>query len=248
SATPASQSISVFSTPAGGSFTVTPKSTGNWLSIGAGSTTPSSLAVSVNTSRLQPDTYSGNIAVTQSSGAVINVPVTLTITKANPPALAVSPALQSVSATQGATAFAGQITVSNTGGGTLQFAATSDQAWLMTASSGSATPALPTSLGFTVDPSKLNPGVYTGHIIVSDSNSPAQSSSSIVLTVTSTSARIQLARTGISMTSVAGGASPQSQTVQVSNGGSGTLNWTTQTSTTSGDSWLVASQGSGSVT
>jgi uncharacterized protein (TIGR03437 family) len=253
SAQPVAQSLSVFSTPSGGAFTAAATSSGNWLSIGAGGTAPASLAVSVNTSGLQPNTYTGNIAITWGSSTAsapnsINVPVTLTVTKANPPVLSLSPLMENFSATEGGSAFAGQITVSNAGGRTLQFTATSDQSWLSTASSGSATPSAPASLAFTVDPSKLRAGVYTGHIAVSDANSPAQAVSSIVLTVTNTAARIQISQTGIAMTSVAGGAAPQSQTVQISNSGSGTLNWTAQTSTTSGSNWLSATQNSGSVT
>ncbi len=243
---PPTQSLSVFSTPTGGTFTATATSTGNWLSIGTGTTTPASLAVSVNTTGLQPNTYSGSIAITAGSSVSISVPVTLTITKANPPLLAASPASQNLNATQGGSATTGQITVSNTGGGTLQFTASSDQSWLTTATSGSATPGSPASLAFSADPSNLTSGVYAGHITVSGAS--ASQTATIVLTVTNTAARIQIAQSGISMTAVAGGSAPQSQTVTISNSGSGTLNWSAQASTTSGGNWLTATQNTNSVT
>jgi len=240
---PPTQSLSVFSTPTGGTFIAT--STGNWLTIGPGNTTPASLAVSVNTAGLQPNTYSGAIAITAGTNS-INVPVTMTVTKAPPPTLAISPASQNLNATQGASASTGQITVSNTGGGTLQFTALSDQSWLTASTSGSATPAAPASLAFSADPSNLTPGVYTGHITVSGAG--ASQSASVVLTVTNTAARIQIAQTGISMTAIAGGSAPQSQVVPISNSGAGTLNWSAQTSTTSGGNWLAAAQNTGSLT
>ncbi len=242
-ATLVDQSVSVFSVPAGASFTATSTSTGNWLTVGTGGKTPSSVAVSVNTSGLVPGTYTGSIAIAPSAGASVTVPVTLTVAKTVPPILSVSPTTENLT-----TATTGQVTVSNTGGGTLQFTASSDQTWLNVAGSGSATPAAPASLSFSTDSSALKPGVYTAHITVSDKNSAAQSVVTVVLTVANASVpTIQLSKAGVTLTAVATGAPPQAQTVTVTNAGTGTLNWTTQTSTTSGGNWLTATSSASSI-
>jgi uncharacterized protein (TIGR03437 family) len=238
------QNVSVFSTPAGASFTASASSTGNWLTVGAGGTTPGSVPVSVSVASLAPGSYTGTVAITAGSSVNISVPVSLTVAKANPPILSVSPTLETLTLTQGGTPASGQITVSNTGGGTLQFTAASDQGWLTVAGTGSATPASPASLAFSANPTNLAPGTYTGHVTVSDANSAAQSTVTVVLTVTAAIPSIQLSKTGVTLTAVAGSA-PQAQTVTVSNSGAGSLNWTSQTSTTSGGNWLTATPGSG---
>lgn len=234
-ALPATQSVSVFSVPTGASFTATASSTGNWLTAGAGTATPAAIPVSVSVSGLAPGNYSGSIAI-----GAIRVPVSLAIVKATPPILSVSPTTENLG-----TATSGEVTVSNTGGGTLQFTASSDQPWLTTGGSGTATPGAPASLSFAANPSGLTPGVYTGHVTISDSNSAAQSVVTVVFTVPNTAIPvIQLSKSGVTLTGVASGAAPQTQTVTVTNTGTGTLNWTPQISTTSGGNWLTAS-GSG---
>ncbi len=238
---PAAQNLSVFSLPAGGSFTASVSGAGNWLTVGAGSTTPGAVPVSVNVSGLAPGTYTAGIAIASAPSVNIAVPVTLTVTPASPPLLSVSPAVGTFSIAQGGSPASGQVTVSNTGGGTLRFTASSDQSWLTVAASGTAVAGSPVSLAFGADPSNLPPGVYIGHLAFRDQDSSAQSVVTVVLTVTTPAKpSIGLSKTGISLIGVAGGASPPVQTVQVSNTGAGTLNWTVQTSTTSGGGWLLA--------
>ena len=242
---PATQSIAVFSVPSGATYTATASSTGNWLSVAAGGKTPGALAVSVDVSNLQPGTFTGSLSIASGTSVDISVPVNLTVLKATPPLLSVSPTLENIAGPS----LSHQVTVSNAGGGTLQFTASGDQPWLaVSVGSGSVTPGAPAALAFSADPSNLAPGVYTGHITVSDNNSPAQSTVTVVLAVPQTPApSIQLSKTGVTLTSVAGGAAPQAQTVTVSNLGTGTLTWTTQTSTTSGGSWLTATSSASSI-
>jgi uncharacterized protein (TIGR03437 family) len=249
---PQAQSISVFSTPLGGSFTATASSTGNWLAIASATsalTTPSSIGVSVNISGLAPGTYSGNVTIASGNSVSIVVPVTLTVVKANPPVLSVAPVLETFSLPQSGAASGGQVTVSNTGGGTLQFTsqAVSDQGWLKIAGSGSGsvTASLSASLGFTVNPGNLKPGLYNGAITISESNSAAQTTVKVVLTVTNPAGQIRLSDSGLSLTAIAGGAAPQSKTFAVANAGMGSLSWSAQASTSSGGNWLTVSPASG---
>lgn len=249
---PAVQTLSVFSTPTGASFTATAASTGNWLSVGTGAATPQSLTVSVNATGIAAGTYNGTVTIASGTAVNISVPVTLTVVAASPPSLGISPALQNLAAAQGGAAALGQITVSNSGGGTLQYSSqvTAGGAWLKVigASTGSALPGAPASLVFSATPGTLTPGVYNGQITVSDVNSSAQVTAVVVLIVTGAAPQLQLSNTGVTLTAIAGGAAPQAQTVVVSNTGSGSLAWTVQTSTTQGGNWLTVTPGTGTST
>ncbi len=249
SSLPAEQSVSVFSSPSGVSFTASATSTGNWLTASGTGTTPGSLAVSVDVSKLTAGTYTGNLTISSASAASVVVPVAITVSAATPAVLSVSPGTETFSLAQGAATASGQVTVSDTGGGTLQFTAqaSSDKGWLALDASGSssATPSAPASLGFKVNPSGLNPGLYSGHITISDSNSSNQAAVSVILTITNTAQSIQLSQNGLTINAVAGDAQPQAQSFTVSNSGAGTLNWAAQTSTLSGGARLSVSPGSG---
>jgi hypothetical protein len=250
---PAAQTISVFSAPVGAGFGASAVSSGgggNWLSVStlnAVSATPGviSVAVAVN-GFTQAGQYSGQVAV-KTGTSTVNVPVTLNIIPAQPPAISISPAQETFSIVQGGAASSGQVTVTNTGGETLSFStsATSD-GWLKIngPGSGSATPSSPATVGFTIDPKGLTPGVYNGRIIA-DGGSGLAANSTIVLTVTSAKPQIRLSRTGITLSGVAGGGATATEIVNVSNNGGGSLHWTESASTLSGGSWLVVSPASG---
>ncbi len=254
---PQVQGISVFSSPAGGSFTASASSTGNWLSVpasaAASAATPGTVAVSVNVAGLAPATYTGSITVSTGTSGTIAVPVTLTVTPAAAPVMVVTPSTFSVTVPQGNGGSSGQnVIVSNAGGGTLQFSvqATSAAGWLTLAgpTTGSATPGSPSLIPFTISPSSLSPGTYNGNITVSQSNSSVQSSVAVVLVVTKPAApSIDISKDGLTFTAVAGGSSPPAQTFIIVNDGAGPLNWTAQTSTTSGGNWLSATASSGTI-
>ena len=81
---PAAQSLTVSSAAgaAGVSFTTQVTVGSGWLSTSANAsnTTPVSFTVTVGSSTLPANTYSGNILITPSGGTPVNIPVTLTIT------------------------------------------------------------------------------------------------------------------------------------------------------------------------
>ena len=249
SSLPPSQTLAISSTPSGVAFTASASSTGNWLSTGTPSgTTPGSIAVSVNVANLPAGIATGQVTISFAGGASVNVPVTVNVTSGQPAVLSVSPLTETFSLAQASAPVSGQVTVSNTGGGTLQFTAqaSGSQSWLtLNTSAGSATPASPASLAFTVNPTGLNPGFYSTNFTVSDSNSKNQAVVSVILTVTNPAQAIQLSQTGLTLTAVAGGTQPQAQSLTVADSGSGTLNWTAQASTLSGGSWLSVSPSSG---
>ncbi len=172
-----------------------------------------------------------------------------------PPSLSVSPLTENFALTQGASPFPGQLTVSNTGGGTLQFTAQATSApgnWLTLTGGGSssATPSSPASPGFTVDPTGLSPGLYTGQITVQAANSTAQAVVNVTLAVSQAAQSLTLSQSGLTFSAIEGGQTPHSQSFTVSSQGSGSLSWTAQTHTVSNPlapsaNWLSIAPASG---
>ncbi|MFA5066394.1 MAG: polysaccharide deacetylase family protein, partial [Dehalococcoidia bacterium] len=129
---PASQSLSITNS-GGGTLTWTASSDAAWLTLSPDSgTAPGTVTVSADTTGLSADTYNGTITIT-SAGATNTpqaVPVTLTV-QAPSPTIAFSPAGLTFSGTQGGGNPASQsLTITNSGGGTLTWTASSDAAWL----------------------------------------------------------------------------------------------------------------------
>ncbi|MFQ5456568.1 MAG: hypothetical protein ACE5EA_10285, partial [Nitrospirota bacterium] len=122
------------------------------------------------------------------------------------------------------------VTMSNSGGGLLQYTASTETAWLdgysVDNSSNNAT------ITVIVDITGLSAGSYTGTITIS---APEAASKTITvnLTVTDGSSNpvISLSTSTLSFTAEVGGTNPQDQTVTVSNGGEGLLVWTPSTET-----------------
>ena len=254
-AAPGAQGLSVFSNPSGASVTAVPVMNNgeSWLTVTAAGTTPASLLASVNPN-LAPGTYAAAIAISAGVGNTVNVPVTFNVVSA-PAVLSVSPLTETLSIVQGASATPGQITVANTGGGTLQFTAqtTSSQGtWLtLTSGSGSATPSTPAALVFTADPTGLTAGLYTGQITVQDANSPAQAVINVMMAVSQGAQSLTLSQSAIAFSAIAGGQTPPSQSFTVSSQGTGSLNWTAQAQTVVNSlapsaNWLSVTPASGS--
>ena len=122
------------------------------------------------------------VTVKATSAADTSKSASATITVKAPapvPALTVSPMSLSFSATQGGTNPApATLSIANSGGGTLSFTASSDQAWLaVSPSSGTA----PQTVQTTASISSLAAGVYTAHITIT-----AAGATPAVVTVTLT--------------------------------------------------------------
>jgi hypothetical protein len=139
-----------------------------WLTASPSSgTAPSSVAVSVDFTGLAQGTYGGAVTVAApgASFAPKVVPVTLTVAAPVPPAIGVSPATMSFSAIAGeANPSPRTLSITNTGGGSLNWTATVDQPWLA-ANPGAG--AAPSSVTISVNTAGLAPGSYAGAITVS---------------------------------------------------------------------------------
>jgi uncharacterized protein (TIGR03437 family) len=259
---PPAQSIGVFSSPANISFTAaaSTNSGGSWLSIPASfsqsSSAPASIAVSVNPGNLTANTYTGQVTIaapgaTPPSTTTVNVTLTVIVPPA--PILSVSASTQSFALVQGSSPAAGQVAVSNTGGGALAFtaqAASDVGNWLNLTGTGAgtATPSASAAVAFTVDPAGLNPATYTGQITVTELISGTQALVTVRLSVSQPQTEaMALSQTGLTFTAVVNGSPASAQSFAVINQGQGSMAWTTVAQTIPSNlTWLQAAPGGSS--
>jgi len=245
---PAAQQVQVTGT-SGIVVQATPSTTsgGSWLSVSPGAgQVPVGLSVTAGSQTLGPGTYQGSVVI-QVGTTSSTVAVLLTVTVAPPGQLTVSPSAIGIQAQAGASNPAPQsITVGNSGGGTLNWTATSATAnggaWLsVSAASGAALLLTPAVAQVSFNASSLAAGVYTGSITIN----PGALIVAVRLTVSSAAPALVLGQTGLFFNAAQGGIALASQGVDVTNPGSGTLNWAA--SVLSG-TWLSVSPPSGSST
>jgi large repetitive protein len=200
-----------------------------WLSATAsGETAPATLALAVNSTTLEPGTYSAEVEVRSPDAS--NSPQTLRVsyTVDGDPRIQVSPAAVAFAVRQNASAPAPQVVaVTNAGTGTLdslaftiRYAADQPTGWLDAALDGATAPA---ALTLRVANTGLAPGSYTATL---DIDSPRASNGPQQVSVTYTVApdpRIALDPTRVSFAAIGGGALPAARTVGVTNAGTGTL-------------------------
>ena len=226
-ANPAAKTLSVTNT-GGGSLNFTASDDAPWLSVSpASGSAPRDLSVSVDTAGLAPGNHSATVTVTSSGtqGSPKQIPVTLTVAAA--PALSVTPASLSFSATAGgASPAAKTLSVANTGGGTLSFTASDDAPWLsVTPASGTA----PRDLTVSASVSGLAAGTYTGNVTVTAAGATGSPKEvPVTFTVDPPPATPALAVTpaSLSFSAAAGGADPAAKTLSVTNTGTGSLSFT----------------------
>jgi len=202
-----------------------------WLTTATFSATnaPATLTLRPTIGPLAAGTYTATVAVSSpvASNSAQNITVTLVVVSS--PIIVLSQSAVTFTASVGGSSPAERITqVSNAGTGTLTglVVATTYQAgqatgWL-TATLGSATG--PTTLSLQVVTGALAAGAYTATVAIT---SPVASNSPQLVTVTftvSTNAIIALSSTTVNFAGLSGGPSPASQTVTVSNSGTGVLN------------------------
>jgi len=249
---PSSQNIGVLSNPSGTGITAnsTTSDGGTWLSASTnfpGGKTPGTITVSVDPSKLGPNTYSGqvNISAPNASPSSVTVYVTLQVSASQVPQLAVTPPVVSFALPQGGQS-QGSVVVSNTGGGTLSYsvAASSDANWLALngSSVGIITPSTPSSLAFTVNAGAgIAPGLHSGAITVTDLGSGKSQISNVALLVNGSQPTMQLSQSGLTVYAVANTTvAPPAQSFAIFNLGAGTFSWTTQIQyAAAGQSWLT---------
>jgi hypothetical protein len=140
------------------------------------------------------------------------------------PVLSTTPSSLSFSATAGSSNPAAKgISVSNAGGGTLNWTASDDAAWM------SVSPTSGTNAGtvnVSVDISGLSTGTYNGNVTV-DAGSAGVKTIPVTLTVNPPAPpALALSKTSLSYSAQTGAGNPASQTFTVSNTGGGSLSYT----------------------
>ena len=227
-----------------------------WLTISPSSGTISTerdqLTASVNLTGLSAGNYSTNIviAITGLKGHrnLTLIPVTLTITGTTSatPSISLTPTALSFSGIAGGIAPAAQsMSLSNPTGGTLSWSISSNAAWLRPATTSGTTTTESDSISAGVDLIGLTAGTYTAAITVTASgaaNTPQVIPVSLTVNPAPTANPvIGLSLNSLAFTGTAGGSNPATQSLTISNTGTGTLSWTV------GDNaaWLTLSPTSG---
>ncbi len=253
SAAPPSQTLSIFAgiSSANYSTNVQTGSGSTWLHVSSSSgKTPAAIVVSADTSVLSQTAaaaYTGFIYVMGPANTV-KIPVTLTAAAAAAPAISLAPASAAFSAGQGGAPQPGQITISNTGGGSINYSASvvSGTPWLrLTAgASGSVTSASPGVATFTVDPSASGIGVFAGSVQVKDNGSGQTFTIPVTLTVNAGANTMALSQTAVSFVATAQQPKPATQSFAVTTSAATAVTFNTRTSA----AWLQATPSSGQTT
>jgi hypothetical protein len=206
-----------------------------------GGMTPGLVTITADPSNLSPGPYSSTVAINVpgANPQSTAVAVQFTVGAAVPARLSVDRNHLSFTYASTSAARTQTITVSNNGGGPLPFTvsiapnAGPPASWLsVTPMAGAATPALPTVLTVAADPSNLPPGTYAASILIGSSAGSATVTA--VMTISTNPLIMLLSQTGLTFTAVQNGGGVSPQTFSVLNLGSGTLNWTAQTSVLGG--------------
>jgi uncharacterized protein (TIGR03437 family) len=218
-----------------------------WLSVSSGSsTTPATLNVSVNVFGLAPNNnnYTGTITIRQVGGpATLTIPIDLNVFGDR--FLRLDNSSLTYITPVGSSPDAQQVIVSADGShtGPLAFrtliATNGGGDWITLSPSQGTTPA---TLNVSVHPGNLSAGDYSGTVTIADT-----ANNTVVLQVfmlLNTRSTIKAAPSSLTF-SMTVGASPPSQALQITNTGSGTLNWAASPSTVSGGNWLGLSAASG---
>ena len=230
----------------------------SWLSVSASSgKTPTGLTVRVVNNGLQPGTYNGTILFNSQAGTQ-SLPVTYVVGKPSAPGMSITPAAMSFSAVLGQQALTAQsFTISNTGGGTLNWSAAAATTvggnWLsVQPASGSLAGQKTAAVSVAVSlPPGLIPGTYSGTITVSGTDGsgqplPGGPQAVAVTLVVNAPCAIAASPGALSFTGVVGGQPPAAQNVTITASGAcaHALNWT---ASVTGGNWLTTTPASGTV-
>lgn len=246
---PASKIVTIQNT-GGGALNWTASFSPSWLtgSPSSGTLTAGAsqdVTLSVNVAGLSSGTHNGTMTVTAAGAS--NSPQTagVTLTLSGTPAIGLTPPTLAFDAAQGGAAPPTKaLSLTNVGGGSLNWTAAATAAWLGVApTSGSLSPGLSQALTVTVDPTGLAEGIYSASVTITApgaSNTPRSTTVTLNVNV--------VPKIGVNPKTLAFGAATDTgssapSALSVTNAGSGTLVW----SAVVADSWLSVDPVGGSV-
>ncbi len=229
---PPQQNLTALTVPPGIAVKVSVVDGGAWLSLQQLNTkAPVLTSVSVDPQSLNPGHYVGHILVVGLDTVPLNLTVTVTfdVDPAPPPSLSVDPGSLTFDGVQGGTPLSLTVSVL-AAGATSKFSASASvdngAGWLSVSGGGSASPAKPSSLTVTVDPSNLQPGTYTGSISLANNSGGSGAQVHVTLSVSVATRSLLVSQSGLTFLSVAGGKTAVGiRSFAVINGGKGVLNW-----------------------
>jgi len=237
---PSAQSLAVSSS--GSAFTYTVSTSATWLTATpASGSTPGSVSVSVSPQALAAGTYTGTVSITSSgaSNSPKTVSVTLNVTAAALPTIAVSPASLTYNFQIGGSAPAAQSIALSSSGSAVSYTTATSATWLSATPASGSTPA---TVSVSVNPSGLAAGTYNGNVTLTSvgaSNSPK--TVPVTLNVTAAAANnLTATPLSLSFNYQSGGATPAAQTVNLSS--TSAMSYSVSTS----GGWLSVTPASGS--
>ncbi len=217
---PVAQDISAITAAAGAAFTPSASTQfgGAWLRVTAnGPRTPALARVTADPSSLPPGLFRGQIAIdtTDATNRTLSIPVTFTVTAAEPARLAAVPASMRFVASRDFRALPGQgLLVTNTSGSAIGFNASSTAPWLsVSPTSGAPTGAAPTPLVVRVDAAALDAGTYRGEIVLASGAS--RTAIPVTLAISPGPQVLRLSRSAVTFTAAAGGPKPSAKQLHV---------------------------------
>jgi uncharacterized protein (TIGR03437 family) len=233
------QHFNITSLPGVGlSLAVAPFAAGNWLSVTPQSgAAPRLIDVTADPSQLTSSgTFTGAITIIapNANPPTTTINVTFTVAPAQPPSLApLDPRSFSFSFARSTPAQSQRLTISNAGGGTVNFTAaatvstpTGTKSLTLSQTSGQVSPSSPAILTVTADPAALGigPGTFTGTVSVTAGSTTL--SVPVTITISALDQAILLSQRGLFFTAVAQGGVVPPQTFAVRNIGTGVVAWT----------------------
>jgi len=190
-------------------------------------TTPNTINVTPNIVGLVTGTYNDTITITAANAANSPLKIPITITLSQAPEISVLPATLEFNAVQGgADPAPDTVAVTNSGGGVLDFTASTDQPWL-SALPGAGT--APQNIQVSAAVGVLTANTYTGHVIIS-SGAAANSPETVTVTfnVQANPAVLDVSPLTFAFSATEGDiiGSPASAALNINNTGGGVLNFT----------------------
>ena len=167
-----------------------------------------------------------------------------------PPQLSVQPSRLSFSYVQVSPATTKNLSVLNSGGGSMGFevdvATQSGGPWLMVSpTAGETTAAERSMLNVTVDPALLAPGTYFGEIQIASPATQQSMTVPVAMTISRRSQLLRLSQSGLAFTAVVGAGAAPVQNLRVFNDGLGMMPWDIRSETLSGGDWLAVGPSTG---
>jgi hypothetical protein len=204
---------------------------------------PAQVQVFVDAGNLGPGAYSAHVAVAGEGfpELIARVPLALTVTPG--PVLGLAPPSLSFSVTEGTTPEPKTLTVTNQGGGTLNWGGSVDADWLtLEPANGSLGPSQTQVVTVSPSPDALSPGQHFATITVSADEASGSPQTIPVSLTKNPGPRIGLSTSTLSF-STSVGTNPATRQLTVTNAGGGLLNW----SATVGAAWLSVEPRTGSL-